>query len=52
MKLWKFIKFLIFDSNQKIVLGRWKVIHDQKVIHSRIDWSNLDNCGCSGIKNK
>jgi len=52
MQILNFVKFFLFEKTSKIILGRWKVTHDQKIIHSRIDWSNVDNCGCSGIQNK
>lgn len=34
------------------LLGRWKINYDQKVIQSKIYWSNVDHCGCCHLKQK
>lgn len=41
----------IFESKGRTMLGRWKITYDPKMIQSKIDWANVDHCGCcNGFK--
>ena len=31
---------------KNIELGRWSLIYDPKVVHSKVDQANEDHCGC------
>lgn len=46
----KFIETLIkkFISNDKKVLGRWKIVYCDIMINNKIDLSNEDHCGPCG----
>ena len=40
----------MFKENKPTQLGRWGLLHDERV-NSRIDRSNTDNCGpCGSLK--
>lgn len=40
-------------SNQmmktRMMLGRWKITYEPKTIQSKVDWANVDHCGCCDI---
>lgn len=36
----------IMGQSRRTMLGRWKITHEPKAIHSKVDWANVDHCGC------
>ena len=46
----------IMGQSRRTMLGRWKITHEPKAIHSvmntervnqsKVDWANVDYCGC------
>jgi len=40
----------LLKPNHSTLLGRWKITHEPKLIESKVDWANIDHCGCCGVK--
>jgi hypothetical protein len=51
LKQWFMVNYSSHFSSQLIMLGRWKITYEPKMIHSKVDWANVDHCGCCGINN-
>jgi hypothetical protein len=39
-------KFLMSPSIKMPMLGRWKITYEPKTINRKVDWANIDHCGC------
>ena len=39
----------MFLPEQKIALGRWGTIYNNRLVNSRVDRSNEDHCGPCGL---
>jgi hypothetical protein len=39
-------KRLLRIASKQISLGRWKITYEPKMIQSKVDWANVDHCGC------
>ena len=48
--VYKVINRVLFDKHLQPKLGRWGLIHDDRV-DRKVDWSNEDHCGpCGSLK--
>ena len=37
---------ILEKSKSQPMLGRWKITYEPKTIQSKVDWANVDHCGC------
>lgn len=44
------IKNLFSNPRNRIILGRWKIHHDEKILGRIVYLANEDHCGCCEIK--
>ena len=48
--VFKLTNRILFDTHKPPSLGRWGLLHDNRV-NLRVDWSNEDHCGpCGNLK--
>lgn len=46
------LKKFFSKINHNIILGRWRLKYDEKLIDKTVYLSNIDNCGCCFFEKK